>query len=95
MNFKRPCWLALYTTLGIMLLGYFGFLGTVSYWTNKQGVGWLWDLIGVTVCLLVIVGAFGVVVSLIWCLREAIAPRRLSNDEEFRKLLDEHRRGQA
>jgi hypothetical protein len=98
MNFKRPCWLALYTTLGMTLLGYFGYLDTASYWTDKQGGDrWWWTLIGLTICLLAIVGAFGVVVSLIWCLREAITggPVRMNDKELFRKLLDEHRRGQG
>ncbi len=98
MNFKRPCWLALYTTLGMTLLGYFGHLGTASYWADKQGGDrWWWTLIGLTTLLLLIVGALGVVVSLIWCLRDAITggPARMNDKELFRKLLDEHRRGQG
>ncbi len=98
MSFKRPCWLALCATSGMMLLGYFGFLSTASYWADKQADGWWWVLIGIAVYLLVIVGALGVVVSLIWCLVKAIGGRGQSaaNDQElFRKLLDEHRRGQG
>ena len=98
MNFKRPCWLALYTTLGMAFLGYFGYLGTVSFWADKSGGDrWWWPWVVIIIYLLTIVGAFGVVVSLIWCLREAITggPVRMNDKELFRKLLDEHRRGQG
>ena len=63
----------------MMLLGYFGFLSTASYWADKQAVGWWWPLIAVSVYLLVIVGALGFLVSLIWCLVEAIARRSHSD----------------
>jgi hypothetical protein len=79
MNFKRPCWLALYSTLGMLLLGYFGFLSTAAYWADKTAVGWWWILIGNIIYLLVILGALGFVASLIWCLVAAIAPRSHSD----------------
>jgi len=63
----------------MMLLGYFGFLSTASYWADKQASGWWWPLIAVSVYLLVIVGALGFFVSLIWCLVEAIARRSRSD----------------
>jgi hypothetical protein len=78
MNFKRPCWLALYTTLGMMLLGFLGFLSTASYWADKAAVGWWWPLIGVGIYLLVILGAAGFLVSLIWCLVGAVRSRSCS-----------------
>jgi len=75
MNFKRPCWKALFITLGMMFLGYFGFLGTASYWADKAASGWWWILIGNIVVLLLVFGALGVLISLIWCLVEAIVSR--------------------
>jgi hypothetical protein len=75
MNFKRPCWLAMYVTFGMLLLGYFGFLSTVSYWADKAAAGWWWPLIAVSIDLLMALGAVGFVFSLIWCFVEAIASR--------------------
>ena len=95
MNFKHPSWLVLYTTLGMLLLGYFGFLYTSSYWADKAADRGWWTLIGLIFGFLLIFGALGVVVSLFWCLAGAIAPRRETNEEEFRRLLDEHRKGHA
>ena len=65
----------MYVTLGMLLLGYFGFLGTASYWADKAATGWWWPLIGVSICLLMALGMVGVVVSLIWCFVEAVASR--------------------
>ena len=75
MNFKRPCWLALYIALGMLLLGYCGFLTTASYLGDKTTGGWWWFVIGNVVYLLVILGAFGTVVSLLWCFVEAVVSR--------------------
>ena len=75
MNFKRPCWISLYVTFGMMLLGYCGFLSTASYWADKQATRGWWILIGTAIGFLLIFGTLGFLVSLIWCLVEAIASR--------------------
>jgi hypothetical protein len=80
MNFKRPCWIALFITLGMMLVGYIGFLTTK--WNPKGAETWWISLTGIGSYFLMILGVFGSVVFLIWCLVEAIASRNHSNDPQ-------------
>jgi len=69
MNFKRPCWLALFISLGMMLVGYCSFI--TSEWSGKRETWWT-VLTGLGGYILTILGAFGVVVSLIWLIVAAI-----------------------
>jgi uncharacterized membrane protein len=69
MNFKRPYWLALFITLGMMLVGFFSFI--TSQWSGMRETWWT-VLTGLGGYILMILGAFGVVVSLIWLVVAAI-----------------------
>jgi len=69
MKFKRPCWLALFITLGMMLVGYCSFI--TSEWSGKKETLWT-VLTGLGGYILMLLGAFGVVVSLIWLVVAAI-----------------------
>jgi hypothetical protein len=78
MNFKRPCWVAIYTTMGMTLAGYCGFLSMPSDWAAKTADGWRL-VIGLGIYFLLMLGAIGFAVSLIWCLVVAIASRSRSD----------------
>jgi hypothetical protein len=68
MNFKRPCWLALFASLGMLLAGYGGFYGmfpvkAVNTWQMLMENGSF---------LLMVVGGIGFVASLTWWFVAAI-----------------------
>jgi hypothetical protein len=71
MNFKRPCWLALFVSLGMMLVGYSAFYGMFPYAHAEAGNAWQ-VLMENGLFLLMVVGAIGFVTSLIWWLLAAI-----------------------
>lgn len=73
-NFKRPCWLALLTSLGMMLAGYGAFYGMFPYGHAGQveAVSTWQMLMENGSFLLMVVGAFGFVASLIWWFVAAI-----------------------
>ena len=77
MNFKRPCWTALFITLGMAVLGFFGFRTTK--WVGKGPETWWETLTGAGSYFLMIFGAFGSVVFLIWCLVDALRSRNHSD----------------
>jgi hypothetical protein len=71
MNFKRPCWLTLFISLGLILLGYVGSVATrpvfqlfhIHY--DKLGAQ---DLVTVAFLFLELVGLVATTASFIWCL---------------------------
>jgi hypothetical protein len=81
MNFKRPCWLALFVSLGMMLVGYFAFWGMMSYW-GDQNASTLHMLIGTALFLLMAIGAFGFAASLIWWFTAAVVLRFRSSHQK-------------
>jgi hypothetical protein len=77
MNFKRPCWLALFVSLGAMLAGYNVYFGMFPYGQGGQleAVS-TWQLLPETGSfLLMAVGIFGFVASLVWWFVAAIKLR--------------------
>jgi hypothetical protein len=78
MNFKRPCWLALFAGLGMMVVGYDAYYGMFPYGTNGQvATDYTWQmLVDNGLFLLMVVGAFGFVASLTWWFVTAIEFRR-------------------
>jgi hypothetical protein len=70
MNFKRPCWLALFVSLGMMGFGFCGFLST--HWDPKGSESSWSNLIGIVTFLMTYFGVLGFVVSLIWWIVAAI-----------------------
>lgn len=71
MNFKRPCWLALFTSLGMMLAGFFAYYGMFPYTHAEPGNTWQM-LLENGLFLLMVVGASGFVASLTWWFAAAI-----------------------
>lgn len=71
MNFKRPCWLALFASLGMMLVGYSAFYRMFPYSHAEAGNTWQM-LMENGLFLLMVVGAIGFVASLTWWLLAAI-----------------------
>jgi hypothetical protein len=74
MNFKRPCWLALFASLGMLLAGYGAFYGMFPYGHagQVQAVN-VWQMLMENgLFLLMVVGAFGFVASLTWWFVAAI-----------------------
>ena len=68
----------MYITVGMMLLGYCGFLSMPPDWIAKTAYAWRL-LIALGIYFLMVLGAVGIAVSLIWCLVEAIASRSRSD----------------
>ncbi len=73
-NFKRPCWLALIVSLGMMLTGYGGFFTMSPYGQDETGHPWR-KLTENGLLLLLLTGILGFVVSLIWWFVAAIKLR--------------------
>ena len=71
MNFKRPCWLALFASLGMMLTGYGAYYGMFPYGRAEEGSTWKM-LAENGAFLLMVVGASGFVASLTWWFMAAI-----------------------
>lgn len=77
MNFKRPCWLALFASLGMLLVGYNAYYGMFPYGHAGQLKVNTWQmLMDNGLFLLMVVGAFGFVASLTWWFVTAIEFRR-------------------
>ncbi len=74
MNFKRPCWLALFASLGMLLAGYGAFYGMFPYGHAGQleAVSTWLMLLENGLFLLMVVGAFGFVAALTWWFVAAI-----------------------
>ena len=77
MSFKRPCWLALFTSLGMLLVGYNAYYGMFPYGHAGQvKVNTSQTLMENGSFLLMVVGAFDFVASLTWWFVAAIKFRR-------------------
>src|SRR4051812_46571947 len=74
MNFKRPCWLALFASLGMMLVGYNAYYGMYPYGQTGQVAPLnTWQMLKENGLFLVMVaGAFGFMASLTWWFVAAI-----------------------
>jgi hypothetical protein len=77
MNFKRPCWLTLFASLGMLLAGYGGFYGMFPYGHagQVQAVNTWQMLMENGSFLLMVVGGIGFVASLTWWFVAAIKLR--------------------
>ena len=71
MNFKRPCWLALFASLGTLFVGYSAYYGMFPYSEYEAGRSWH-ELLENGWFLLMTAGIFGSVTSLIWWFGAAI-----------------------
>ncbi len=74
MNFKRPSWLAIFASLGMLLVGYYAYYGMFPYGHagQVQAVN-IWQMLMENGSfLLMVVGAFGIVASLTWWFLAAI-----------------------
>ena len=71
-NFKRPCWLALFISLGMMLVGYGVYYGMFPYAEYATGRTWQIQVTDVFF-LVMVVGIFGFAASLAWWFAAAIA----------------------
>jgi hypothetical protein len=73
-NFKRPCWLALLASFGMLLVGYNAYYGIFPYGPDvpAKAVYTLPMLVDKGLFLLMVVGAFGLVASLTWWIVAAI-----------------------
>jgi hypothetical protein len=76
-NLKRPCWLALFTSLGIgavCLAGAFGFNRlSENFHPNKPGFGGPYDVVIVLCCVLAGAAIISSVLSAVWCLFRLIS----------------------
>ena len=84
-NFKRPCWLALFVSFGVFLLGSYAFWAAAWYMAEKgnESSAWLRSTGGPVVWglfWLAVAGTFGFVASLIWWFVSAIVSRNRSHD---------------
>src|ERR1035438_7655004 len=71
MNFKRPCWLALFVSLGAMLAGYGAYYGIFPLGIYDADRPWQ-TLMETRSFLLLAAGAVGFATSLIWWFVAAI-----------------------
>lgn len=74
MNFKRPCWLALFASLGMLLVGYNAYYGMFPYGQAGQVEALnTWQMLREKgLFLLMVAGAFGFMASLTWWFVAAI-----------------------
>jgi len=90
-NFKRPCWVVLFVSLGAMLAGYGVYYGAFPYGQAGQveAVS-VWQMLPETGSFLLMAGGiFGFATSLIWGFVAAIATRMQPKQrlrDEFQRL---------